>query len=237
MEQIVKIRLARESDRELDEAAEQTGRPTAATVAPGSMLRTPRPATGLPTPYRHVLGVEGDGHDETMDDTASIASGATSTFTTLTQADDVLKSLRRAVKLGLANLPKPKNDFEIVAPPIPEFDDSEDDSGAMHDEDAADVAARGQQKEYEEQQARLRRRSQASPAESSATFLSSDRCIRGPCSSGDTWLGRWRSRRCKTTDRPRACGDDKVRRSASSRGRHQCCATGDTQWHHCDTAF
>ena len=67
---------------------------------------------------------------------------------------------RQSVKLGLGSLPKPKNEYQVVIPDLPEAGGDEDDEDQVM-EDMADVIAKRRQREEEERRRELRMRSQA----------------------------------------------------------------------------
>lgn len=66
--------------------------------------------------------------------------------------------VKRALKAGFSNLPKPANDYEVLVPEDEEEED-QDDNGILTEEDAAERDARNKRKGEEEERRALARRS------------------------------------------------------------------------------
>ncbi len=62
------------------------------------------------------------------------------------------------LRSGLANLPKPQNEYEMMVPEAP--DEADEDMAEPMEEDAADVAARRKALQKAREEAELRKRSQ-----------------------------------------------------------------------------
>ncbi|ORX97739.1 Cc.Cdc5 protein [Basidiobolus meristosporus CBS 931.73] len=104
-------------------------------------------ATPLRTPFRDELSINADGDGGFVEGTP--------------RAEKMrLASVRKQVSLGLANLPAPKNEFEIRLPEEATDDVSGDLAPSAMEEDAADADKRRKELRLAQKQAELRRRTQ-----------------------------------------------------------------------------
>eukprot|EP00038_Savillea_parva_P008761 m.179009 g.179009 ORF g.179009 m.179009 type:complete len:779 (+) comp14664_c0_seq1:64-2400(+) len=126
---------------------------------------TATPNVVLSTPFRGATGTPGrtpDAGATPLRDKLSINSeGDSSLLTPRSASERRRQQLTKAeLREGLANLPKPAADFEIVAPEIEEVDETEDVMRSGFVEDAADIDERTAAQRRADEEALFRRQTQ-----------------------------------------------------------------------------